>query len=137
MSSKNAKNPAAGGDLRSRQGARRADARLARETVAFTDERFVPRVDGSRRSILPAGARAGRLAGDDSPDGPGRLTRSRWGLAPSYHGSGDHDRGDYLVHTEFGADVWALLAESGLDRMGVWVVAWPREVCRTKQRATV
>ena len=35
----------------------------------------------------------------------GRLTRSRAGLAPSYHG--DPANGDgYLVHTEFGADAW-------------------------------
>jgi SAM-dependent methyltransferase len=35
----------------------------------------------------------------------GRLTRSRAGLAPSYHG--EPAKGDaYLVHTEFGADAW-------------------------------
>jgi SAM-dependent methyltransferase len=35
----------------------------------------------------------------------GRLTRSRAGLPPSYHG--DPTKGDgYLVHTEFGADAW-------------------------------
>ena len=35
----------------------------------------------------------------------GRLTRSREGLPPSYHG--DPEKGDgYLVHTEFGADAW-------------------------------
>ena len=35
----------------------------------------------------------------------GRLTRSRAGLPPSYHG--DPANGDgYLVHTEFGADAW-------------------------------
>ena len=35
----------------------------------------------------------------------GRLTRSRAGLPPSYHG--DPATGDgYLVHTEFGADAW-------------------------------
>jgi SAM-dependent methyltransferase len=36
----------------------------------------------------------------------GRLTRSRAGLAPSYHGNPDDGSG-YLVHTEFGADAWA------------------------------
>jgi SAM-dependent methyltransferase len=35
----------------------------------------------------------------------GRLTRSRAGLPPSYHG--EAAKGDaYLVHTEFGADAW-------------------------------
>jgi SAM-dependent methyltransferase len=35
----------------------------------------------------------------------GRLTRSRTGLPPSYHGDPDDGSG-YLVHTEFGADAW-------------------------------
>lgn len=35
----------------------------------------------------------------------GRLTRSRAGLAPSYHGNPEGGDG-YLVHTEFGADAW-------------------------------
>jgi SAM-dependent methyltransferase len=35
----------------------------------------------------------------------GRLTRSRAGLPPSYHGNPDDGSG-YLVHTEFGADAW-------------------------------
>jgi SAM-dependent methyltransferase len=35
----------------------------------------------------------------------GRLTRSRAGLPPSYHGDATRGEG-YLVHTEFGADAW-------------------------------
>ena len=35
----------------------------------------------------------------------GRLTRSRDGLPPSYHGDPAQGEG-YLVHTEFGADAW-------------------------------
>jgi len=35
----------------------------------------------------------------------GRLTRSRKGLPPSYHGDPAKGAG-YLVHTEFGADAW-------------------------------
>ena len=35
----------------------------------------------------------------------GRLTRSRVGLSPSYHGT-PADGDGYLVHTEFGADAW-------------------------------
>jgi SAM-dependent methyltransferase len=40
-----------------------------------------------------------------------RLTRSRRGLPPSYHGT-PQNPGDHLVHTEYGADAWkdALLA---------------------------
>lgn len=44
----------------------------------------------------------------------GRLSRSRAGMPASYHGepgSGEH----YLVHTEFGSDVWRLVLEAGFD----------------------
>lgn len=41
----------------------------------------------------------------------GRISRSRAGLLPSYHGSeAGHE---YLVHTEFGADVWRYVLEAG------------------------
>jgi SAM-dependent methyltransferase len=47
-----------------------------------------------------------------------RLTRSRDGLPPSYHGS-PQNPGDHLVHTEYGADAWkdALLAGFGECRI--------------------
>lgn len=42
----------------------------------------------------------------------GRLTRSRAGMSPSYHG--DPAQGDgYLVHTEFGADAWTWPLKAG------------------------
>ena len=41
----------------------------------------------------------------------GRITRSRAGLPRSYHGS-DAGR-EYLVHTEFGADVWRYVLAAG------------------------
>jgi hypothetical protein len=41
-----------------------------------------------------------------------RLSRSRAGLPPSYHGAPQAaDR--FLVHTEFGSDVWQLVFRSG------------------------
>lgn len=43
----------------------------------------------------------------------GRLTRSREGLSPSYHGHADCREPDFMVHTEFGADVWALVLQTG------------------------
>lgn len=48
----------------------------------------------------------------------GRLSRSREGLPPSYHGSPDNPA-DNLVHTEFGADAWthALMAGFGECRI--------------------
>lgn len=43
----------------------------------------------------------------------GRLTRSRGALPPSYHGGPDTRTTDYLVRTEFGADVWTWVFEAG------------------------
>ncbi len=43
----------------------------------------------------------------------GRVTRSREGLSPIYHGHADCREPDFLVHTEFGADVWALVLQTG------------------------
>jgi SAM-dependent methyltransferase len=43
----------------------------------------------------------------------GRLTRSRHGLPASYHGSRDCRDADFLVHTEFGADVWSAILTAG------------------------
>lgn len=42
----------------------------------------------------------------------GRVTRSRTGLPPSFHGSPTCREEDFLVHTEFGADVWAMVIEA-------------------------
>jgi SAM-dependent methyltransferase len=43
----------------------------------------------------------------------GRLTRSRQELPASYHGSKDCREPDFLVHTEFGADVWTMVLAAG------------------------
>jgi SAM-dependent methyltransferase len=43
----------------------------------------------------------------------GRLTRSRKELPASYHGSRDCRESDFLVHTEFGADVWTAVLTAG------------------------
>lgn len=42
-----------------------------------------------------------------------RLTRSRKGLKNSYHGAEPTPSIDYLVHTEFGADIWTFTLEAG------------------------
>lgn len=36
----------------------------------------------------------------------GRMSRTREGLPPSYHGGPGDNLADYLVHTEYGADAW-------------------------------
>jgi SAM-dependent methyltransferase len=43
----------------------------------------------------------------------GRLTRSRSGLPPSFHGYEGNAQPDLRVETEFGADVWAQVLASG------------------------
>jgi SAM-dependent methyltransferase len=82
-----------------------------------------------RRVLRPGGWLAMTV-----PIVPGRLTRSRRGMPPSYHGAPDRERDDHLVHTEFGADAWTLLAEAGFQRMGLRVFAWPCAACWTAQR---
>jgi SAM-dependent methyltransferase len=63
----------------------------------------------------------------------GRMTRSRRGLPPSYHGHADCREADFLVHTEFGADVWTAVLDAGFDRCdlvpfrypsGLAIIAW-------------
>jgi SAM-dependent methyltransferase len=43
----------------------------------------------------------------------GRLTRTRRDLPPSYHGGPAIQTPDYLVHSEFGSDVWTGVLEAG------------------------
>jgi Methylase involved in ubiquinone/menaquinone biosynthesis len=44
-----------------------------------------------------------------------RLTRSRSGMPPSYHGNERLRDPGMVVHTEFGADVWVLVAQAGFS----------------------
>lgn len=45
----------------------------------------------------------------------GRLTRSRAGLEPSYHGDPTTTAADFLVHTEFGCDIAMMVLEAGFS----------------------
>lgn len=54
----------------------------------------------------------------------GRLTRSRAGLPPSYHGTPADGEG-YLVHTEFGADAWRWPLAAGFSECRVIGVETP------------
>lgn len=55
----------------------------------------------------------------------GRMTRSRTGLKDSFHGSPGANNGDYIVHTEFGADVWRYVAEAGFDHVVIHNFDYP------------
>jgi ubiquinone/menaquinone biosynthesis C-methylase UbiE len=56
----------------------------------------------------------------------GRLTRSRGGLSKSYHGFPSEDTKEgYLVHTEFGADMWTSVIRSGARSVTIHTVSFP------------
>lgn len=45
----------------------------------------------------------------------GRLTRSRAGMPPSYHGNSDERSADFMVQTEYGCDAWRDLILAGFQ----------------------
>jgi len=55
----------------------------------------------------------------------GRLSRSREGLPPSYHGDVTTTREDYIVTSEFGADTWTYLAQAGFAHVEVFCFDYP------------
>ncbi len=55
----------------------------------------------------------------------GRLTRSRKGLPVSVHGSEGCTDTSLVVHTEFGADVWCRVLDSGFDDCRVVPYRYP------------
>lgn len=54
----------------------------------------------------------------------GRLTRSREGMPPSYHGS-PNASSDYLVHTEYGSDFWKQVFDAGFDECRIVTAEFP------------
>jgi SAM-dependent methyltransferase len=54
----------------------------------------------------------------------GRLTRSREGLPPSYHGTAADGAG-YLVCTEFGADAWRFVVDAGFSECRIVAIEPP------------
>ena len=53
-----------------------------------------------------------------------RLTQSREGLAPSYHGS-PNNPGDYLVQTEYGADAWKHVVQAHFAECRIICLEYP------------
>lgn len=64
----------------------------------------------------------------------GRLTRTRQGLPPSYHGKPETPRTDYTVQTEYGADFWCEIFTAGFQEVTLTSLAFPASVaiCATK-----
>lgn len=58
----------------------------------------------------------------------GRLTRSRAGLEPSYHGNPAQGRDDFLVRTEFGADAWTYVFRAGFTDLALSQVDFPSAI---------
>jgi SAM-dependent methyltransferase len=54
-----------------------------------------------------------------------RMTRSRSGLAPSYHGRSGVQAHDQVVCTEFGADVWASVLKAGFSSCEIFCYEYP------------
>jgi SAM-dependent methyltransferase len=55
----------------------------------------------------------------------GRMSRDRTGLPASHHGPPDDTRDDFLVHTEFGADVWTYPMRAGCSEVRIFSVDHP------------
>ena len=58
----------------------------------------------------------------------GRLTKTREGLSPSYHGEADTKRDDYIVRTEYGADFWCEVFEAGFREVSLTSLVFPVSV---------
>jgi len=58
----------------------------------------------------------------------GRMTRSRVGLVPSYHGQANIPADDQLVYTEFGADIWQTVLKSGFCSCEFFSLEYPSAV---------
>jgi SAM-dependent methyltransferase len=65
----------------------------------------------------------------------GRLTRSRAGLPKSYHGNPKVDADDYLVHTEFGADMWCFPLRAGFAHVTINHRDFPAAIAITATQA--
>jgi SAM-dependent methyltransferase len=61
----------------------------------------------------------------------GRMTRSRAGLQPSYHGYPDQTPDDFIVHTEFGVDAWTHAFLAGFSSVKITAVCFPAAIALT------
>lgn len=64
----------------------------------------------------------------------GRLSRSRLGMPPSYHGAADVKDSMMLVHTEFGADAWVSVLAAGFSSCEVVPFGFPAGLALAARR---
>ncbi len=77
-------------------------------------------LDECRRVLRPGAALCFTI-----PTVVGRLSRSRTGLPKSYHGSPETGTDDYVVHTEFGADMWTYVLRAGFSALSINTLDYP------------
>jgi SAM-dependent methyltransferase len=65
----------------------------------------------------------------------GRLTRGRAGLEKSFHGNSDITSEDFLVHTEFGADMWTTVVQAGFSAVVIHAVEFPAALALSAQKS--
>jgi SAM-dependent methyltransferase len=58
----------------------------------------------------------------------GRLTRTRRGLPPSYHGKPGLNRDDCIVQTEYGADFWCEVFRAGFREVSLTSLIFPESM---------
>ena len=57
-----------------------------------------------------------------------KLTRSRVGMKPSYHGKSFIRKHDYFVYTEFGADFWTYFLDAGFSSLELFTISGPNSI---------
>jgi SAM-dependent methyltransferase len=65
----------------------------------------------------------------------GRLSRNRSGLTPSYHGNFNSHPEDFIVHTEFGADVWTSVILAGFKSVEIVSLRFPAAIALLARKA--
>jgi SAM-dependent methyltransferase len=86
-------------------------------------ERPIHALSECRRVLKPHGALCFTV-----PIVVGRMSRSRQGLAPSYHGNSGTDAQDWAVQTEFGADAWTTCFEAGFHHAMIHALEFPAAI---------
>lgn len=83
-------------------------------------ENPVRALEECRRILRPTGLLAYTV-----PVIVGRLSRSRQGMSKSYHGFPDTGADDYLVQTEYGADMWIEPIAAGFKQVSIQTFDYP------------
>lgn len=87
------------------------------DTLEHVDDPLVALTE-CRRVLRPAGALCFTI-----PIVPGRMTRRRDDMPPSFHGSEDDPL--YRVVTEYGADFWPTVLDAGFGNLQLFAAYWP------------